>query len=153
MAIATINKQNQVVVNGQLAIIPATAEMWLRNQPQGKEAYVKEFHYGTKVPNGEACTKTGYAQIVIGQNGLPKPVVGRISHGYMPERHTYQVFNPGDIILSIFWGHGDDPSIVWEIKDPNNKYDKVPYDYRVELSQVAIDWLRPRQRGESYFQI
>jgi hypothetical protein len=153
MAKATLNLENQVVVNGQLAIIPAAAEMWLRNQPQNTEAFIKQFHYGTKVPNGEACTKTGYAQIVIGQNGQPTPVAGRISHGYMPERHTYQVYNSGDIILCIFWGHGDDSSIVWEIKDPNNKWDRIPYDYRVELTQVVIDWLKPRSRGESYLEI
>jgi hypothetical protein len=153
MAKATINLENKVVVDGQLAIIPAAAERWLRNQPQGKEAYVKEFHYGTKVPNGEACTKTGFSQIVIGQNGQPTLVVGRVTHGYMPERHTYQVCNPGDIILGIFWGHGDDPTIVWEIKDPNNKYDKVPYDYRMKLSPVVSQWLQPRSRGESYLEI
>jgi hypothetical protein len=153
MAIAILNKENQVVVDGQLAVIPQAAERWLRNQPQGTEAFVKQFHYGTKVPNGEACTKTGYAQIVIGQNNRPTPVVGRICHGYMPDRYTYQVWNPGEIILSVYWGHGEDPTIVWELKDPNNKYDRIPYDFRAELSQIAIDWLQPRSRGESYLEI
>jgi len=153
MAKATINLENQVVVNGQPAIIPQAAERWLRNQPQGTEAFVSNFHYGIKVPNGEACTKTGYAQIVIWQNGQPTGVVGKVCHGYMPDRHTYQVWNPGDIILIVFWGHGDDPNIIWEIKDPNNKWDRVPYDYRVELPQIAIEWLQPRSRGESYLEI
>lgn len=151
MAIATINQEGMIFVNGQEAVIPQPAETWLRNNI-GQQAYVSQYWPGRKAINGHAYSNTGWAQIVLDRNGQVKPVIGSVNKGYQSERHSYQAFQQGDICLLIEWGHGCDSTFVWECEVP---YDLVhvtrkPYDYRVEIQKAAIEWLRPRPRGASF---
>lgn len=146
-------KNGILFVNGRCAVIPHVSETWLRNQPEGTEAFVKDelVSYGVKVKNGEAFSNTGYADIVLTKEGIVKPVIGYVHKGYMPDRHSYQCYESEDICLRVIWGHGDDPKVIWEcVPLPNGQSEVKPWDYRIPLPMMAIEWLTQKVRGASY---
>lgn len=57
----------------------------------------------SKLGNGNCQTRTGYRSVAISQNGEIKPVAFAVYHGLIPERATFQVLEPGDLIFLQQW--------------------------------------------------
>lgn len=141
----------KVTVNGKIAVIPITAEVWLRNRRDGTVAFVadQEVYFGEAIKNGEALTRTGYRRVVIDNNGRLTPIVRSSKVGYMPDRGSYQLKRKDDIVLIIRWGHGADPETVFE-QTPDGD---IEYDFRITLSHHIDQWLQPAERGASFLTI
>lgn len=143
----------KVTVDGRQAVVPIITEVWLRKRNEGTVAFVanKDVHFGEAIKNGEALSKTGYRRVVIDKNGRLTPIVRMSTVGYMPDRGSYQLKREGDIVLSIYWGHGSDPAVVYE-KDKDGIHD-IEYDHRIKLSPNIDQFLQRAERGASFLTI
>lgn len=148
-------KDGIVFVDGKEVVVPSGVEFWLKHQPEGTEAFVKEedVHFGKMVWNAFIYTKTGNIRLVLNKYGVPTPIVRRNEKGFISERTTAQLYNPekGDIVIGIDWGHGQDGKTVFEYRKDGSK---VPYDFGIYigvLSSELSNWLTPKYGRQSAF--